>query len=217
MTNVKPTRHGNGFKDETGNRYGNLTVLRRDSNGPHKKAYWICRCDCGAVKSIWWAELRKGSYKSCSHACPTHSHGMAGTAEHNCWASMLDRCRNKNHPQYHDWGGRGIKVCDRWKSFRNFLSDMGLKPFPVATLERIDNDGDYCPENCRWATWKDQRRNTRRNVYLTCNGETKCITDWAVAIGASANTIRDRLKRGWPVERAITTPPDKRFYKKSDG
>ena len=215
MAGQNCTRYGNGFKDETGNRYGSLTVLRRDPKGPHKKAYWICQCDCGNTTSVWGASLRNGSVSSCGRHCPLRWHGMAGTPEHTCWAHMLDRCRNERHPQYADWGGRGISVCERWKEFKNFLQDMGASPSQDATLDRIDNDGDYCPENCRWATRKEQLRNTRRNFNITHNGVTKCVTDWAAEIGVCANTIKHRLKRGWEVSRAVETPPDKRFYRKN--
>lgn len=119
---------------------------------------------------------------------------------------MIQRCNNSNYSQFKDYGGRGIEVCDRWKnSFKAFLDDMG-EPGIGMSLDRIDNSGNYEPGNCRWATRKQQRRNSRSNRYLTWNGKTQCLTDWAAECGVSKNCLIWRLKSGWSLELTLTTP-----------
>lgn len=121
------------------------------------------------------------------------------------WWHMLDRCEDPTHPNYPKYGARGIRVCDRWRVFDQFLQDMG--PRPEGTwLERIDNDGPYSPENCRWATPAEQQRNTRRNVRLTFQGETLTVTDWAKRLGCTKFVLHQRIRRGWPVERVLGAP-----------
>ena len=121
------------------------------------------------------------------------------------WEKMRERCRNQNHKDYHHYGGRGIKVCRRWDSFTAFLSDMGKRP-PGTSIDRIDNSGDYTPENCRWATRSEQMRNSRRNRMLTYRGETLCIAEWTERLGFKKSTLRRRLDIGWSVEKSIETP-----------
>jgi hypothetical protein len=120
---------------------------------------------------------------------------------------MKKRCLNPSRPNYKYYGARGIRVCDRWlHSFEKFFEDMGPRPAPGYSIERRDNDGDYTPENCYWATWSQQARNTRRSRVITFNGETKILSEWADATGIPANTLCKRLSRGWSVERTLTTP-----------
>ncbi len=136
---------------------------------------------------------------------------MSGAAEYNAWRGMLSRCSNRNDAYYRDYGGRGICVCDRWtESFRNFVNDMGPRPSARHSIDRIDNDGDYESVNCRWATKKEQSRNTRRNRLLSYDGKTQCLAAWAEEIGLGFTTIHARLKRGWTVEQALTRPPQSR-------
>jgi hypothetical protein len=118
---------------------------------------------------------------------------------------MIKRCTNPNFKRYQDYGGRGIKVCDRWMDFANFYADMGDAP-PGMSIDRIDNDGDYTPENCRWATTKQQCNNKRNNRILTLNGVSLTATQWCERIGLSQQTLASRLRAGWPVERALTEP-----------
>jgi hypothetical protein len=126
--------------------------------------------------------------------------------EHLVWFNMLARCYNPEIPAYGNYGGRGITVCERWRnSFLAFLEDMGKRPAPRHTIERIDNDLGYSPENCTWATWKQQSRNGRRNRLITFCGRTKCLTDWATEIGISYQTLSFRLKH-WDLDKALTTP-----------
>lgn len=133
------------------------------------------------------------------------THGMTDTTTYNVWVNMRQRCANPNNPRFVDYGGRGIKVCERWRSFENFLADMGERPKGM-TLERRDNDGDYDPSNCRWATRVEQATNKRNNSYLTYQGETLCVADWARRLGVRAQFLRVRLARGWPVEEVLGRP-----------
>lgn len=139
-----------------------------------------------------------------------HKHGLTRTPEYRAWASMKQRCTNPRVRSWSNYGGRGITVCERWSnSFEFFLEDMGPRPTPAHSLDRIDNDGHYEPGNCRWATASEQRRNDRNNRPITFAGETLPLIQWAQRTGITARTIGDRLDRGWPVERALTQRADK--------
>ena len=143
-----------------------------------------------------------------------NTHGMSRTPEYKAWKNMKDRCFNPNHKNYSHYGGRGIAVCDRWLNLDNFLTDMGIKPTPKHSLDRIDNDGDYCLENCRWATRAEQQNNLRSNKPLiTIDGKTLTIAQWAKKMGFSANVIHNRLKAGWSEYKAVMTPVKQ--YKKT--
>jgi len=135
-------------------------------------------------------------------------HGMAETSEYTSWQGMKNRCFNPNYHRYSDWGGRGITVCDRWLNFENFLADMGTKPSPKHSLDRIDNNADYSPENCRWATKAEQDNNRRSNRLITIACVTLTIAQWAKKTGFNANVIHDRLKDGWSEFDAVMTPID---------
>lgn len=124
------------------------------------------------------------------------THGMSYTKAYDVWVSMKSRCLNKKDKSYKNYGGRGIKICDRWLSFQNFYEDMGEPP-KGKTLDRIDNDGDYFPPNCRWATRAQQNRNHRRNVVITWKGKTQTLADWSKETGIKYFTLRGRLKKGW--------------------
>lgn len=131
------------------------------------------------------------------------------TAEERCWWKMIARCNNPKTVGYKNWGGRGIKVCERWGKLNNFLADMGPKPSPKHSIERRDNNGDYVPTNCYWATRCEQLRNTRRNVWLSLDDVTLCLKDWATRTGMDQMTIKGRLRRGWSLRDALTIPADK--------
>lgn len=142
---------------------------------------------------------------------PKVTHGHSGTSLYKTWERMRQRCHNPNSNSYGNYGGRGIVVCERWlSSFENFLADMGERP-EGKTLDRYpDNDGNYEPGNCRWATNAEQKRNTRRTKMITFNGKTLCMRDWAALVGVSESQFWKRINKGWPLERALT-PSDKRF------
>lgn len=135
-------------------------------------------------------------------------HGLSTSGAYASWEGMRARCLNPNSPTFHHYGGRGISVCHRWGEFTAFLTDMGERP-EGATIDRIDVNGDYSPENCRWATRREQSLNTRRNVRWTFAGETLTVSEWAAHLGVSKSTLRMRVKRdGWTVEQALTIAPD---------
>ena len=130
-------------------------------------------------------------------------HGYDGTSIYKSWISAKARCNNPRDAGYKNYGGRGIKMCDQWvHSFENFLEDMGDR-FEGLTLERIDVNGDYCPENCRWATQKEQARNRRTNVFIEYSGQRLTCSQWAEKLGINKQTISERIKRGWPVEKVL--------------
>lgn len=178
--------------DLTGKRIGKLVVIseckERTSNG---KIKWICLCDCGKETVVWRSSLRNGSTKSCgclrSESCIlVHTtHGKKHTVEYNTWARLIDRCTNPNFPKYNDYGGRGIGVCDRWRySFENFYEDMGPRPSNKHSIDRYpNNDGNYEPPNCRWATNDEQQRNKRNNRWVEYEGKKMIAADWARYLG----------------------------------
>ena len=137
--------------------------------------------------------------------------------EYRAWACMRTRCRNPNSQDYALYGGRGILVCERWNSFAAFLEDMGLKPSPKHSIDRIDNDGNYTPGNCRWATPKEQANNQRRSRRVEFHGEQLSLPEWATRLGISRESLRDRLNNGWTVERALTTSAVRRRGRMPDG
>lgn len=139
---------------------------------------------------------------------------MTKTRTYHSWMAMRARCLNPNASDYGYYGGRGITICARWDRFENFLEDLGERP-PGKTLERIDNDGNYEPGNVRWATKSEQCRNTRQNHYLTHDGETLLISDWAKRLGVNTHVLCHRLAAGWSVKRTLTQPFNKRIHASS--
>lgn len=131
---------------------------------------------------------------------------MAGQKIHRIWSGMLARCNTPSASGYANYGGRGITVCERWRSFENFFADMGEGWHDGATLDRIDNDGNYEPSNCRWASRKEQNRNQRDLLFLEFNGRRQCVSAWADELGIPSDAIRARLKRGWSTEKTLSTP-----------
>lgn len=180
----------------------------RDERYRHGQTLWLCECICGRRKIYSYQRYLKN--KSCGCMKPDFSrkqmlrHGRSKSKTYNVWLLMRRRCSHKSLPGYENYGGRGIQVCERWESFRNFYADMGERPEGL-TLDRIDVDGGYSPENCRWVGRDVQARNKRNNRLLTFNGKTQCSAAWAEEIGVKPYVICHRLKRGWTLERTLTT------------
>jgi hypothetical protein len=137
---------------------------------------------------------------------PYKTHGMSYSPEYKTWVNMISRCKYPSIRNYKWYGGRGIKVCDRWLTFKNFYEDMGNRPSGKFTLERIDNDGNYEPDNCIWALATDNKNNTRANRKLTFNGKTLSVSQWARELNINKYTIAARLRYGWPVESVLSEP-----------
>jgi hypothetical protein len=201
--------------DLTGQKFDKLTVIKRDCS-KNGKALWLCRCDCGNEIIVNSNSLRSGNTHSCgclqkeivkNIGLANKKHGMFGTRLYQIWADMKRRCENKNFEQYHYYGGRGIKVCDEWNSFLVFQQWANLNGYrDDLTLDRIDPDGDYYPDNCRWATWEEQENNRRNNHLLTYNGKTQTISQWARETNIPKNTLLARINYlNWDIEKALTT------------
>lgn len=193
---------GTTFKDETGKKYNKLTAIRPEGKRGCQVA-WLCECDCGNTTIVAGGDLRSGKTKSCGCGRKTQG-GCYKTTEYCSWKEMHRRCYNKNYKEYRNYGGRGIKICDEWiHSFTNFLNDMGKKPTPDCTIDRINNDGDYEKSNCRWATPMTQGNNTRKVKLITHDGKTLSIRGWAREVGMPYPTLQKKLSRGIELADAI--------------
>lgn len=199
--------------DLTGMKFGRLTVLGVSHRVEKtKKIYWNAICDCGTPVATCGGRMKSGMTQSCGCLCRERllnanlRHGRSHTPIHGIWSGMIQRCSPKAAKHcIADYYGRGIRVCERWHTFEKFLEDMGERPSLNHTLDRIDNDGDYEPSNCRWVTQREQCRNTRRNVMITHKGETLCLTDWSAKLDLCYETMRHRIKRGCSVEEILYT------------
>ena len=202
-----------------GQKFGRLKVLFlcKERHKSYGGKVWACQCECGKIAFGTTSALNSGDSVSCGCSKKdtknalkhgyAKSKGHGGkTPEYNVWCSMKRRCNNKNAKSYPDYGGRGIKVCDRWlekDGFENFLADMGRRPSPRHEIDRIDNDGEYSLKNCHWATRIEQANNKRSNRFLTYQGKTQTASQWAREIGVTPRTILGRIKRGCPVEKIL--------------
>jgi len=216
----------------TGQRFERLAVIReiptKEPNPSRRQKYYLCKCDCGNEKEIRGYSLTSGAVRSCGclqreaaakvgksginirhGACigmrsdNYDQNPLKGTYE--SWHGMFPRCEDTNDAGYVNYGARGIKITDSWRDFSNFLKDMGLRPEGLS-IERIDNDGNYEPENCRWATTKEQGRNKTNSRLITHGGMTKPISQWAEELNIKVSTLFNRFDRGWTVERALSQP-----------
>ncbi len=194
-------------KDLTGGRFGRLAILERVENDKCGNLRWLARCDCGETTTVLGGNLTTGRTQSCGclnlERCTTH--GLSKSRVYAVWSAMVQRCTNPRHKEWGNYGERGISVCQLWMTFDGFYADMGDQP-KNATIDRIDNDGNYCPNNCRWATQADQARNKRTNVRVSWRGRSRIIGDVADEFGINRGTVYSRLGRGWSPEEALTTP-----------
>lgn len=198
-----------------GKKYGRWTVIG-ETNHPRKVH---CRCECGKEADVWKPNLTSGKSLSCG--CLTREittkrntkHNGANTRLYSVWSNMRRRCYDSRNSRYHRYGGRGIKICSEWRedfdSFRQWMLSQGYDEtasYGQQTLDRIDNDGDYSPDNCRLATIKEQCENRCNRHVLEYNGVSMSVTEWNEKMGYPDKLIEGRIRRGWPVEKAITTP-----------
>ena len=191
----------------TGSSFGLLKVIGKVLLIPGKiGVYWLCRCECGCLKTVRTNNLTGGNVRSCGR-CGKIKHGLYKTLAYSSWVSMKRRCLDENDVSYDLYGGRGIRVCDEWLNFEAFYRDMGERP-EGATLERVDVNGDYCKDNCKWASSFEQSRNRRSNRFITAFGETLCFADAAAKYGLSKGCLEARLKK-YPPEIALTLPLSK--------
>ena len=203
------------LKDLLNKEFGALKVIQklesRITKSNKRRMYWLCLCNCGNTIELSTTDLTCGDYNSCGCRRGKYKHGHAKkkniTSEYTSWQHMLRRCDNPNDTFYSNYGGRGIKVCDEWKnSFETFLKDMGPKPNQYYTIDRIDSNGDYCPNNTRWVSRKEQQRNLRRNRYLTINGITKLLIDWSREYNIHYATLTHRANLGWTDNDLLKKP-----------
>ncbi len=201
--------------DITGQRFGRWTAIHlRDTRraGSGRVAYWDCRCDCGTIKAVNGINLRLGLTMSCGcvkaivDGLSNITHGLTKTPEYGVWSHMKRRCEDPSDSSYERYGGRGIRVCERWSSFELFIEDMRQRPTPRHSIERLHNDGNYEPDNCVWGTKKEQARNRRSNRIITVSGDSQCMAVWADRTGISIGTLWNRLSHGWSHERTVSTP-----------
>lgn len=203
----------NGTLVVPGMQFDRLTALCRIVERPEKYYYWLVLCQCGTVKRVQQGNLIAGTTRSCGcwhrdrMRSLTRTHGQSrSTAEFRAWSSLRNRCTNPRNRSYPSYGGRGITVCPEWASFERFYDDMGARPSPAHSIDRIDNNGPYAPWNCRWATVREQFENRRVSVNLTLDGRTMMMSEWAAALGIDRSAIKKRLDAGWSVRDALTKP-----------
>lgn len=203
------------FEDLQGQKFNRLAVLGFAGKNLSGNSLWFCKCECGNIKRVIGSSLKKCLTTSCGclqkqRAKETNTkHGYSRMGQRSrtyiTWTSMIARCQNQNNKRFKDYGGRGIKVCERWHKFENFLADMGEAPEGL-TIDRKENDKGYYKENCRWATIKEQNNNKSNNRYFTFNGKTQNLEKWTKELGFKKTSIMSRINRGWSIERALSTP-----------
>jgi hypothetical protein len=203
-------------EDLTGRTFGRWTVLALLPKEGLRRRRWLCRCECGTEREVWTSNLRTGASTGCGcerlelNKARLLTHGLSTRPEYFAWYDAVARCHDPKRASYPDYGGRGIFMCERWReSPENFYADMGPRPSPAHSLDPIDNDGPYSPENCRWATQSTQNRNRRVNRLVTFDGETLTLADWCDRTGLHKATLLNRLRSGWSVRDALTLPPSR--------
>jgi len=200
------------YKDLTGQRFGRLVAIER-AGTRNGYALWKCKCDCGKETEVISNSLKRGLSKSCGCLRTELNierhfiHGMTHTKLFKTWQGMIQRCTNSKETSFKNYGGRGISVCNEWSDFISFYTwSMNSGYNDKLTIDRIDNDGDYEPGNCTWSTCKEQANNKRNNVLYEYKGNKKTISQWSDIYGISYSVIALRFKRGWSIEKTLTTP-----------
>lgn len=200
-------------KIQAGEAFGRLTTIKEINRDKNKNIVWECICRCGNKTNVVATLLSQGHSKSCgclvrenlSHLA--YKHGMSKTKIYRVWAGIISRTSYKGDTNYQRYGGRGIKVCDRWRKYLNFFEDMGREYREGLQIERVNNDGNYEPSNCKWATRHDQSRNKRVTHFITFNKKTQSMRDWSEELKINYDTLRCRINDyGWAIEKAFTTP-----------
>lgn len=202
--------------DLTGQRFGRLVALKKsERTDARRNTWWICQCDCGKIAEVRTVCLRRGTTKSCgcynSEKAREHGkqmmtkHGWYGTRVYHIWHSIVDRCSNPKCPQYHNYGGRGIKMCDEWRQHPELFCEWAMANGYADNLsiDRIDANGNYEPSNCRWITMAEQQTNKRNNVLITYEDETHCVAEWARLLGVHQFNIYNRIYAGWTNPKEI--------------
>ena len=204
-------------KDMTGQRRGRLVVVERAGTDKSRCVLWKCKCDCGNEVVVRGTDIRAEKIQSCgcysteNTRLRTLTHGKTRTRLYRIWAGMKQRCTNPKEDRYHRYGGRGITICDDWLDFQNFHNWAMTNGYrDDLTIDRINNDGNYEPSNCRWTTIKEQSNNKSTNVFIEYNGERKTIKQWEEQTGIPSNRIWWRLHEGWTIEETLTTPARKK-------
>ncbi len=195
-----------------GTRHGSLVVIAASGRHKNRDRLWLCRCDCGETVTVIQWNIVCGRTRSCGCGRdgrpPTH--GESHSLEYRNWHGMINRCTDRTNQSWKHYGGRGITVCDRWReSPDKFISDMGRRPSPRHSVDRIDVNGNYEPGNCRWATAKEQALNKRSNRMIAAQGETKTLSEWLMdpRCSVSHQTFYNRLKQGFTDADSILLPP----------
>lgn len=212
-------------RDVTGMVFGRLTALEYAGRSKNRSFLWKCRCECGVETIAMLAKIMSGEKRSCGCLARetsqmqfvTHGHTVGKkSSTYGIWSQMIQRCRNPKDKSFSKYGARGIRICDRWLRFDNFLEDMGERPIGMS-LDRIDNEGNYEPGNCRWADDKAQARNRRSTIFLEYQGKRVPAAELAERHGIPARRLESRVLRfGWSVERALSTPAKSRRCKHYD-
>lgn len=198
-----------------GTQFTRWTVIGPRTRDHRGASQYLCHCTCGTERVVLHESLVRGKSQSCGClaqetliACRL-THNLSHTLEYHIWLAIRKRCKNASQSGYKDYGGRGIYVCERWEaSFEGFIADMGFKPETNSQIDRIDNDGPYSPENCRWVSQKVNSRNKRTTRFLKAFGETKSLPEWAEdpRCVVSADAFHARIYRKWDVETALMRP-----------
>lgn len=200
------------FKDLTGERFGKLVVLNNEPNLKSHSTRWKCKCDCGNIVIVYTSSLKSGATQSCGCLWKKKisKHNMYGTRIYCIYDGMKTRCYNKNFKRYKDYGGRGIKICNEWNdkengfmNFYNWAINNGYRD--DLTIDRINNNGNYEPNNCRWVDIKTQANNKTNNFFVTFDNETHTISEWSKILKINKQTLRSRFSNGWNIEKSLTT------------